>query len=174
MSTSPRVIFDFIILAIIYRVFFYTKWKTMSKKKFILHNLFYVYISLVIYLTLMPIITSIPFIFNHEYVSMYLLPFDDYFQQNGDATFQIIINIIMFIPLGFTLPMLKKRGFINVLLISFLFTLSIEILQPLLNSFRISDITDVITNTTGGVVGYILYLCLKPLLNKTVFKEDNI
>lgn len=40
-----------------------------------------------------------------------------------------------------------------------LFTLSvgIEVVQPLLHAFRSSDITDVITNTTGGVLGYALW-----------------
>ena len=43
-------------------------------------------------------------------------------------------------------------------------SLSIEILQPFLNSFRASDITDIITNVSGGIIGYILYLICKPLM----------
>lgn len=36
-------------------------------------------------------------------------------------------------------------------------SLSIELLQPLINSARSADITDVITNTAGGLIGYIFY-----------------
>lgn len=33
-------------------------------------------------------------------------------------------------------------------------SLSIELLQPFLNGARSADITDVITNTAGGLLGY--------------------
>jgi len=36
--------------------------------------------------------------------------------------------------------------------------------QPLLHAFRSSDITDVITNTTGGVLGYAIARVLIRLL----------
>ena len=32
---------------------------------------------------------------------------------------------------------------------------SIELLQPLISGARSSDITDVITNTVGGILGYL-------------------
>ncbi len=36
-------------------------------------------------------------------------------------------------------------------------SLSVELLQPLINAARSADITDVITNTAGGLIGYAVY-----------------
>ena len=36
-------------------------------------------------------------------------------------------------------------------------SLGIELLQPLIHDYRSSDLTDVITNTAGGVLGYGCY-----------------
>ena len=33
---------------------------------------------------------------------------------------------------------------------------------------RSSDITDIITNVVGGIIGYLIYLVFKPLVNKIV------
>ena len=48
-------------------------------------------------------------------------------------------------------------------LFCFLMSLGIEILQPLIDGSRASDITDLITNVIGGVLGYILYAVFKPV-----------
>ena len=40
-------------------------------------------------------------------------------------------------------------------------SLSIELLQPFFD--RHSDITDLITNTAGGVLGYGLYVLFRPV-----------
>ena len=52
------------------------------------------------------------------------------------------------------------------LLLTLALSLSIELLQPLLNGARRSDITDVITNTLGGLLGYLLFLAFRPLLRR--------
>lgn len=54
----------------------------------------------------------------------------------------------------------------NIIFYTFLLSLSIEILQPIINSWRTSDITDIITNVIGGIVGYILYSLFKPFTRK--------
>ena len=114
----------------------------------------------------MPIICSIPFIFNHPYVPMNMIPFDDYFSDRGDALRQIILNIIMMMPFGFLLPIVKKQNLLSSVFWAFLFSLGIEVTQPLINGFRSADITDLITNTLGGLLGYLIYLVFKPLVNK--------
>jgi len=116
----------------------------------------------------MPIITSLPFIFNHPYIPMNLTPFIDVTSGRGDFTRQIILNIVMTIPFGFLLPLTKipKMKLLKVILFTFLLSLSIELLQPLLSSSRSSDITDLITNVTGGIIGYFLYLIFRPLTTR--------
>ncbi|MEG1858988.1 MAG: VanZ family protein [Christensenellaceae bacterium] len=69
----------------------------------------------------------------------------------------ILLNLLMFIPYGFLLPLLSKRlGSISkVLLSGFLFSLAIELSQLL--NHRATDIDDLLMNTAGAVVGYLLY-----------------
>ena len=64
--------------------------------------------------------------------------------------------------------MIKKENtkLLKVAFYTFLLSLGIEILQPFISGFRSSDITDIITNVTGGIVGYIMYLIFKPLTTK--------
>jgi glycopeptide antibiotics resistance protein len=95
MSNSLKVAIDFIVLAILYAVVFFNRWKTKGKSKLLVNTVMYVYISLVLYVTLMPIVVSLPFIFNHPYTPMNMIPFDDYFSGRGDTVRQIILNVIM-------------------------------------------------------------------------------
>jgi glycopeptide antibiotics resistance protein len=168
MSNSLKVIIDFTVLAIAYVFIFFKKWRKKGKAKLLMNTLMYIYISLVLYVTLMPIIVSLPFIFDHPYIPMNMIPFDDYFSRRGDAVRQIVLNIIMTMPFGFVLPMVKKQSIVSCLFWTFLFSLAIELTQPLINGFRAADITDLITNIIGGLFGYLLYLVFKPLVNKIV------
>lgn len=159
------IIIDFIFLGILYILKFYRKWKEKGKDILFINTTMYVYLSFVLYFTLMPIITSLPSIFNHPYIPMNLVPFSDVIYGRGDFIRQVTLNIIMTIPFGFLFPLTKneKYGFLKTVLYCFLLSLSIEILQPLISNVRSSDITDLITNTLGGIIGYILYKVFKPL-----------
>ena len=160
-----KELIDFGLLILIYFLVFYKKWKAKGKYMLFMNTTMYVYLSFVIYFTLMPIVTSLPNIFNHHCKSMNLVPFIDVSMHRGDFTRQIVLNVIMTIPFGFLLPFLEKKAtLLRVDYYTFLLSLSIEILQPFLNSFRASDITDIITNVSGGIIGYILYLICKPLM----------
>lgn len=165
MGTGIGCLIDIIALILIYVVFLYRRWKKKGRDVLLVNTLFYVYIASVLYVTLMPIIVSLPFIFDHPYVPMHLRPFDDYFSKRGDAVRQILLNVVMMIPFGFLLPAVKKRNLFSCALFTFLFSLGIELVQPLLNGSRSSDLTDIITNTVGGIVGYLLFLLFRPLLN---------
>ena len=71
------------------------------------------------------------------------------------ADFQnAVMNVVLFIPLGFLLPFLweKFRKFRYTLLFGFGTTLLVEILQ--IFTYRLTDINDLITNTLGTVIGY--------------------
>ncbi len=160
---------DFIVLILVYGLCFYKKWQARGRDVLLVNTLMYVYLSCVIYFTLMPIITSIPSLFNHSYVPMNLIPFVDVLNNRHDAVRQIWLNILMTVPFGFLLPLVqKKMNLAKVMLASLLLSLSIELLQPLINSCRASDITDVLTNALGGMVGYILYIVFKPWVRKVL------
>lgn len=161
-------VIDFIVLIVLYVTVFFNKWRIKGKTKLLVNTLMYIYISLVLYVTLMPIIVSLPFIFNHPYTPMNIIPFDDYFSGRGDTVRQILLNIIMMMPFGFLLPVVKKQNLLSCLLWTFLFSLGIELIQPLINGFRSADITDLITNTIGALLGYLLFLVFKPLINRII------
>ena len=165
-----KVLVDFVVLIIIYFWKFYKKWKEKGRDILLVNTLMYIYLSFVLFFTLMPIVTSLPFIFNHPYDSMNLVPFVDVLNGRGDFIRQVVLNMIMTIPFGFLMPLVKKENtsLLKVVFYTFLLSLGIELLQPLINGFRSSDITDLITNVIGGSIGYIIYLIFKPLTTKTL------
>ena len=67
-----------------------------------------------------------------------------------------------------------KKNFPTVVIYAFLMSLSIELLQPLINDARSSDVTDIITNVLGAVIGYVIYLPIKPRLKKLNKRRKNI
>ena len=134
----------------------------------------YIYISFVLYFTMMPIVKNIPIMINriiyHFGSNMNL--FDDLFNQRGDYLRQIFLNVLMMIPFGFMCP-IKGRSFLKTVFMTFIFSLTIELLQPFVSS-RTSDITDLLTNILGGIIGYIFYLIFKPLINRIFVKRSNV
>ncbi|ADL04200.1 VanZ family protein [Lacrimispora saccharolytica] len=70
----------------------------------------------------------------------------------------IVGNIVGFMPCGFFLPVISRRSrrWFNTVLLSFLFSLCIETIQLV---FKVGsfDVDDMILNTLGGILGYILY-----------------
>lgn len=78
----------------------------------------------------------------------------------------VILNIIMFAPLGLALPFVLKRPNIGkAALIGLICTFTIEFLQGFIAD-RVGCLTDLFTNTLGTVVGYILYLIMKLIFPK--------
>lgn len=163
-----KYIIDFTFLIIIYIFVFYKKWKLQGEDILFINTTMYIYLSFVLYFTLMPILTSLPFIFNHPYTPMNLVPFIDVLRGRGDFFRQVGLNVIMTIPFGFLFPLIKKGNteILEIIVYTFLLSLGVEILQPLINGARSSDITDIITNVIGGIIGYISALIFKPLTVK--------
>ncbi len=156
---------DFTALALLYAFVFFRKWKIRGKDILFINTLMYIYLSFVLYFTLMPVITSIPFVLNHPYEPMNLVPFIDVSERRGDFLRQIVLNIILTVPFGFLFPLTRNRTakFSTTVLFCFLMSLGIEILQPLISGSRSSDITDLITNVIGGMLGYCFYILFKPV-----------
>lgn len=83
----------------------------------------------------------------------------------GKMTEQLLLNIAMFVPLGFLLPVVlpRMRALWKTGLASLAVTVSIETLQYFLG--RSADIDDVIMNLAGGITGYLLFLVLSRMLS---------
>ena len=88
---------------------------------------------------------------------------------SGKMITQIVANILMFVPLGFLLPVVfpKLRRCIITLACILLTSLSIEILQYYIG--RSADIDDLIQNFTGGAIGYLLFYILSLVFRPTRF-----
>ena len=82
-----------------------------------------------------------------------------------------ILNIIMTIPFGFLLAAIwpEFRSLKKVMLAGFLFSLTIESMQ--LFTLRFSTTGDLITNTLGAVIGYLIFAILFRLLGRIRSKE---
>ena len=93
-----------------------------------------------------------------------LIPFSDGF------SLSFLLNIALFVPLGFLCPFLSKRyrSIKNTLLFALGVSLSIEILQ-LFTLYRATDIDDLITNVVGALIGY---LCFQ-VVHKLVTRKSN-
>lgn len=118
-------------------------------------------------------VTGVPsFLYLRVNININLIPFKDIFSN----FIQYVENIILFIPLGFLLPILwakfEKRYL--TFIIGLLFSLAIEISQ--LFCFRATDIDDLLMNTFGTVVGYYLYIGTKKVYPKiaTLFKVNGL
>lgn len=65
-------------------------------------------------------------------------------------------NVICFMPFGFILPIISRRGkkWYNTFLLSFLMSFGIETIQLI---FKVGsfDVDDMFLNTLGGIAGYI-------------------
>ena len=74
-----------------------------------------------------------------------------------------LLNILLMIPFGFGLPFVTDYRMKRVVVAGALFSIVIELLQLITGlmahiTFRIADINDVIFNTIGVVIGYILFV----------------
>lgn len=74
-----------------------------------------------------------------------------------------LLNILLMIPFGFGLPFITNVRMKKVVIFGGLVSITIELLQLLTGlmakiTFRIADVNDVIFNTCGVVIGYMLFI----------------
>lgn len=110
-----------------------------------------------LYLAVMLSVTGVPSVYHWTWdPAVNLIPFADIVNSPGSYLKNSALNCLLFLPLGFFLPLLwpefrsGKRTFLLGLGVS----LVIELLQ--LFSFRFTDIDDLILNTLGAVLGFLL------------------
>lgn len=87
--------------------------------------------------------------------------FIKYREQVGFDAFMINVlgNIVAFMPFGLLLPIIHKkyRGLLRVAFYSLLFSLAVEAIQ-MLSRVGIFDVDDILLNTIGGILGYLLFV----------------
>lgn len=98
-----------------------------------------------------------------------LIPFSEPLILNGKIDVgEIILNVVIFIPLGVYAGILFERWvFGRKLLFLFLISSIVEGLQFIL-AVGAFDITDIITNTAGGIIGLTIFKAIEKAFNSSV------
>lgn len=86
---------------------------------------------------------------------------------------QTAANIVMFVPLGFMMPAAfqRMRGFGKTVLSLALFSFAIEFMQYFTG--RSADIDDLMLNTLGGMLGYLVFFAVSKLIWKKPPRRTN-
>ena len=81
-----------------------------------------------------------------------LIPFRD------GISLSMILNVVMFMPLGFLLPLLWKeyQSLVRTAIIGFCFSCGIEFCQ--LFNRRVSEVDDLLMNTLGAILGWLIWI----------------
>ena len=126
---------------VVNRVYFHDLGHTIG------YLIFAVYLAGVDAVVGLPCISYIRLDFRFNFVP-FLYMFSDYRSS--------LLNVLLFVPLGFFLPFFWKKfsSFWYTLLFGFCTSLLIELLQ--IFTFRATDVNDLMTNTAGTVLGYLL------------------
>lgn len=100
-----------------------------------------------------------------------IIPFESYCkafnENNTELILQLMMNIAMYIPLGFLLPCCFKRfdKCRYVMLMATVSSLSIELLQVI---FRIGlfETDDILNNVIGAMMGLMIYVLITKIVKK--------
>lgn len=112
-----------------------------------------VYMVFGLYLTALLALVGFPSVTSLKIdVAVNIVPFVDMASDGIHAC----LNILLFVPFGFFLPIVWDtfRTIKNIALMGLLTTLFIELSQ--IFTFRTTDVNDIITNTLGTIVGYVI------------------
>ncbi len=98
------------------------------------------------------------------------IPFREIFRYHiGSRLFlkNVLGNVLLFMPFGFFMPILRLRlrKWYCMLGMTFLLSLMIEITQ-LLTRVGSFDVDDLILNTSGGILGYLLFYIINKVRRK--------
>ena len=135
----------------------------LEKQDMLTRVLFVIYLLALTWLILFKLQFSVPEMNGRQIIN--LIPLAGSFDDNGVIQFsEIRLNVLAFIPLGIYLGMLQAQwSFVKKLLAIVGLALAFEIIQFIFVIGR-ADITDVLGNTLGGIVGIGIYTWLTKLL----------
>lgn len=139
-----------------------------SVGRYILMSLFTVYVCEVFNLVGIPGLG-----YFHWEPNVQLIPFSD--EHTRRYLIQLALNAALFVPFGFLVPVLWRelRSWGTVTGAGFLTSLLIECIQ--LFAFRATDVDDLIMNTLGAFVGYVLaWIFLHGYWKKTQFGRPSM
>ena len=150
--------------------------KKLSPLRQIAHFLFLSWMIVVLYVTVFGSVVWGITVFKPGKIPANINPFPTIIESSnnpGRIVGQLLENMLMFMPVGFLMPIVFKstrkaaQSFYSIVL----FTTIIEVSQYLLGT-RSADMADIIMNTFGGIIGYIIFLAFNYILkNKSWWKS---
>lgn len=175
ISTEPLILFA--LPWLIYRITVLVYKKQFSIKVELTKGLFYFSIVFIYTMTLFPF----PFyVYPHEmgdpFQLMNLIPFSSIYGSLTHFYYMVPIrniggNILLFIPLGLAIPLrFKINKLRHVILIGLFISLIVEVVQ-LFTAMRSFDVDDLILNTLGATLGFVIYLVFIKMTRSKRFEE---
>jgi glycopeptide antibiotics resistance protein len=110
----------------------------------------------------MSTLSEIPYLDHIRNINLIPFHYDD---ETSSHLSEVLENVMIFIPLGVYLKMLKITD-AKAILLGMTFSLGLEILQFIL-AVGASDITDIMTNTAGAAIGVGIYAILSLVFRKS-------
>ncbi|MCH5344145.1 MAG: VanZ family protein [Acetatifactor sp.] len=151
LSISIGVVSTMVVLLPIMFVVHYTVFRRHDLKKTIFIFIYAAYLSAVFTAVGIPTINTLAVSAEFNWI-----PVIDIINSPTEYIKNTVLNIILFVPLGFLLPAIwsKYRPFKITFFTGLGLSFIIEILQ--IFSFRLTDVDDLLTNTAGTIIGYCL------------------
>ena len=134
--------------------------------------LFIIYLAALVWIILFKLGVQFSYMENRR---VNLIPFKGFITAKGFiGKGETLLNIMIFIPLGiYAGVLLKRRSFGNNILFFCFISVLLEAFQFI---FRIGalDITDIITNTVGGIAGLLVFKLVEKIFNNNTKAEKFI
>ena len=142
-----------------------------TKQKRVSCIVFGIYLFLLVWLVLFKFATSLselPSIRGINFIPIY------YDQETSAHLKEVLYNIIVFVPLGVYVQIFKEDWKIaKKCMVTFLISFLFEIVQFIF-AIGASDITDIIGNTLGGIIGIFFCIMMKKIAPKKYISTINV
>ena len=165
----------FIAIWTFYRILVLKKSKDKNLLRELIINIFFIYFLVLIKITICKM-DALQIDLNGNKVINYipLVETIKMFKDDGMrfALYNVIGNIILFMPLGFFIPLLfnKKNKIRYIVAYGAIISTAIEVIQ-LQQTYNITDIDDIIFNTLGAILGYLVFNMFYKLMEKTKYSR---
>lgn len=134
-----------------------------------------IYLAVLTWIILFKMETNLSLLQRMHQRSVNLIPFAGSLVVNGSVDVaEILLNVIAFLPFGIYLSMISPEGSVSKKILSIaLVSLSYEILQYIF-ALGASDITDLLGNTLGGILGVGIFILFSKIWKHKTIKLLNV
>ena len=130
-------------------------------QRFVLYKEFFSLLGILYFLLLFGLVTNT----DVQSISNNYMPFREILRYEFGSKYfmwNVVGNIVMFIPFGFIVSLILKSQKVNKpLLLTFATSLTIELVQMFIG--RSFDVDDILLNCLGGICGFLLYIGLSAI-----------